>query len=218
MEQFLNSCRQAVLKGDRDGAVALAEQAVADGFDLLEAVENGFSAGIRGAGDLWEKGEYFLPELAFSAEVMKAAMDVIKPALLKTGHGDAVGRTVIIGTVQGDIHDIGKSLVSTLLSANGFHVVDLGADVPHDRFVEESGSTGAELLCMSALLTTTMTGQKSVITKITEKGLREKLKVMVGGAPATDSWARQIGADAYAADAVEAVRVARKLLSGHANG
>lgn len=218
MEQFLNSCSQAVLKGDREGAVALAERAVADGVDLLDAVEKGFSAGIRGAGDLWEKGEYFLPELAFSAEVMKAAMDVIKPALLKTDQGGAVGHTVVIGTVQGDIHDIGKSLVSTLLSANGFNVVDLGADVPHDRFVAEADDSGAALVCMSALLTTTMTGQQRVIAKIAEKGLREKLKVMVGGAPATDSWARQIGADAYAADAVEAVRVARKLLSGHADG
>ncbi len=212
MEKFLKDCEEAVLKGDRENAVAQAERAVADGIDLLDAVENGFSAGIRRAGDLWEKGEYFLPELAFSAEVMKAAMDIVKPALLKSQSSDTVARTVVIGTVQGDIHDIGKSLVSTLLSANGYNVVDLGADVPHTRFVEEAERHGAELVCMSALLTTTMTGQGRVISMMDERGLRNKTKIMVGGAPANSSWARQIGADAYAADAVEAVRTARELL------
>lgn len=212
MDNFLKDCEEAVLKGDRETAVTLAERAVADGIDLLDAVENGFSAGIRRAGDLWEKGEYFLPELAFSAEVMKAAMDIVKPALLKSQSSDTVARTVVIGTVQGDIHDIGKSLVSTLLSANGYNVVDLGADVPHTRFVEEAERHGAELVCMSALLTTTMTGQGRVISMLDERGLRNKTKIMVGGAPANSSWARQIGADAYAADAVAAVRAARELL------
>jgi len=213
MGNFLKDCEEAVLKGDRENAVALAERAVSDGIDLLDAIENGFSAGIRRAGDLWEKGEYFLPELAFSAEVMKASMDIVKPALLKSLSSGSVARTVVIGTVQGDIHDIGKSLVSTLLSANGYNVVDLGADVPHTRFVDEAARHNAELVCMSALLTTTMTGQGRVISMFNDRGLREKIKIMVGGAPANNSWARQIGADAYAADAVEAVRTARELLA-----
>jgi corrinoid protein of di/trimethylamine methyltransferase len=213
MNSFLKDCEDAVLNGHREQAVALAKRAVSDGIDLLDAVENGFSAGIRRAGDLWEKGEYFLPELAFSAEVMKAAMDIVKPALLKSRSADSVARTVVIGTVQGDIHDIGKSLVSTLLSANGYNVVDLGADVPHVRFVEEVQHHGAELVCMSALLTTTMTGQGRVISMLEKQGLRGRTKIMVGGAPANSSWARQIGADAYAADAVEAVRTARELLA-----
>ena len=144
---------------------------------------------------------------------MKAAMDIVKPALLKILSSDSIGQTVIIGTVQGDIHDIGKSLVATLLSANGYNVIDLGADVPHTRFVEEVMRHGAHLVCMSALLTTTMTGQRRVISMFDDRGLREKIKIMVGGAPANVSWARQIGADAYAADAVEAVRTARELLS-----
>lgn len=218
MEQFLRSCADAVLKGDRQAAVSLAEQAVAAKIDLLDAVERGFSAGIRAAGDLWEKGEYFLPELAFSAEVMKAAMDVIKPALFGSNDTGSARHTVVIGTVQGDIHDIGKSLVSTLLSANGFDVVDLGADVPHDAFVDAARKHGAALVCMSALLTTTMTGQERVIAKITGNGLRQNTRIMVGGAPANANWARQIGADAYASDAVEAVRVARKLLAADERG
>jgi trimethylamine corrinoid protein len=213
MEKFLKDCEEAVLTGNRENAVALAKRAVGDGIDLLDAIENGFSAGIRRAGDLWEKGEYFLPELAFSAEVMKAAMDIVKPALLKSQSADSLARTVVIGTVQGDIHDIGKSLVSTLMSANGYNVVDLGADVPHTRFVDEAAHHNAELICMSALLTTTMTGQGRVISMLNERGLRDKMKVLVGGAPANSSWARQIGADAYAADAVGAVRTARELLS-----
>ena len=218
MEQFLRSCADAVLKGDKQAAVSLAQKAVAEKIDLLDAVERGFSAGIRAAGDLWEKGEYFLPELAFSAEVMKAAMDVIKPALFHSKDSGSAGHTVVIGTVQGDIHDIGKSLVSTLLSANGFDVVDLGADVPHDAFVDAARRHGAALVCMSALLTTTMTGQERVIAKITGNGLRETTRIMVGGAPANATWARQIGADAYASDAVEAVRVARKLLAADERG
>jgi trimethylamine corrinoid protein len=166
---------------------------------------------------LWEKGEYFLPELAFSAEVMAAAMDIIKPALLKTQPSDSVGKTVIIGTVQGDIHDIGKSLVSTLLSANGFDVIDLGADVPHEKFLEAASEHGASLVCMSALLTTTMTGQGRVISMFGDRDAGEKTKFLVGGAPASQSWAEQIGADAYAADAVGAVHSARKLLSQDEN-
>lgn len=214
MSDFLNKCELAVLEGDRDQAVGLARRAAAGEHDVLDAIENGFSAGIRGAGELWEKGEYFLPELAFSAEVMKSAMEILRPVLLESGSARVDGRTVIIGTVQGDIHDIGKSLVSTLLTANGFNVVDLGADTPHERFVEETRAHNANLVCMSALLTTTMTGQGRVVALLEERDLRGGVRVLVGGAPANAAWARQIGADAYAADAIEAVRVAEDLLRG----
>jgi trimethylamine corrinoid protein len=212
MNDFLKNCEAAVLKGDRDQAVGLAQRVAAGEHDVLDAIENGFSAGIRGAGELWEKGEYFLPELAFSAEVMKSAMEILRPALLESGSGDVDGRTVVIGTVQGDIHDIGKSLVSTLLSANGFNVIDLGADIQHDRFVEETRAHNANLVCMSALLTTTMTGQGRVIALLEESELRDRVRVLVGGAPTNAAWAKQIGADAYAADAIDAVRVAEGLL------
>ena len=213
MGDFFKHCEDAVLKGDRDQALALARRVVEGECGAVEAIEHGFSAGIRRAGDLWEKGEDFLPELAFSAEVMKAAMGVLEPVLLADGSGDSAERTVVIETVQGDIHDIGKSLVSTLMSANGFKVIDLGADVPHQRFIEESRANNAKLVCMSALLTTTMTGQGRVVSLLDEDGLRGQVKVMVGGAPTNSAWAGKIGADAYAANAVDAVNVAKELLS-----
>jgi trimethylamine corrinoid protein len=212
MDDFLENCRDAVLKGDRDRALELAGRVVAGECDALTAIEKGFSAGIRAAGDLWEKGEYFLPELAFSAEVMKAAMEVIRPVLMETEQERKNSRTAVIGTVQGDIHDIGKSLVSTLLTANGFNVIDLGADVPHQRFIDEVKAHNANLVCMSALLTTTMTGQSLVVKRLADEGLRSDVRVLVGGAPTSENWARQIGADAYASDAVHAVRVAKELL------
>jgi trimethylamine corrinoid protein len=215
MDDFLQQCKDAVLKGNRDAATALAERAVAGEHDVLDAIERGFSAGIRGAGELWEKGEYFLPELAFSAEVMKAAMEILEPVLLGAGGKGSDGRTVVIGTVKGDIHDIGKSLVSTMLSANGFDVIDLGADVPHGRFIEEVNARNAGLVCMSALLTTTMTGQGRVVDLLRDEGHLGRVRVMVGGAPTSGTWAEQIGADAWASDAVDAVRVARELMDDH---
>lgn len=215
MSDFLQRCKEAVLKGDLEAARDLAARAVAGEHDVLGAIENGFSAGIRAAGDRWERGEYFLPELAFSAEVMKAAMERLEPALVGTDAQRINGRTVIIGTVKGDIHDIGKSLVSTMLSANGFDVVDLGADVAHERFVEEATTRRARLLCMSALLTTTMTGQGRVVDLLHELGVRDRVGVLVGGAPTSGAWAEQIGADAWASDAVDAVRVAKRLCDGH---
>ncbi len=212
MNTFLEECSRAVLKGDRDSAVELARRTAAGEYDVMEAIEKGFSAGIRSAGELWEQGEYFLPELAFSAEVMKAAMEVLQPALASLGAHGVDQRTVVIGTVKGDIHDIGKSLVSTMLSASGFNVIDLGADVPYQSFIDAAGEDGARLVCMSALLTTTMTGQKRVVEMLDESGLRDGVRVLVGGAPTSPVWASQIGADAYASDAVDAVRVATRLM------
>ena len=213
MTEFLKQCEDAVLNGDRDRAVQLAADALENRFNVLDIIENGFSPGIRRAGELWEQGEYFLPELAFSAESMKAAMDVLQPALLDDEAENHSKGVVIIGTVQGDIHDIGKTLVATLLAAHGYRVVDLGADVAYDRFIEEVRTHNPALVCMSALLTTTMVGQKTVIDKLTDEGLRDKVKILVGGAPASSAWAGNIGADAYAENAVEAVKKAETLLS-----
>ncbi len=212
MEHFLGQCADAVLKGDKNAAADLARTAMDKGYETLDVIENGFSKGIRQAGDLWEKGDYFLPELAFSAEAMKTAMNLLQPALLKLseeGHGK--GR-VVIGTIQGDIHDIGKTLVATMLAANGYTVVDLGADVPHEQFLSEIESKNPKLLCMSALLTTTMSGQGYIIEQLKKKGLRDNIKVIVGGAPTNTTWAEEIGADGFAENAVEAVRLAQALL------
>jgi trimethylamine corrinoid protein len=215
MNDFLERCKDAVLTGNNAAALDLAARAVAGEHDVLDAIENGFSAGIRSAGDLWERGEYFLPELAFSAEVMKAALGILEPALLDAKARGLAGRTIVIGTVKGDIHDIGKSLVATMLSANGFDVIDLGADVPHERFVEEASARNAKLICMSALLTTTMTGQGRVVDLLRANGAMGRVRVLVGGAPTSESWAEQIGADAWASDAVRAVRVAQELTNDH---
>jgi corrinoid protein of di/trimethylamine methyltransferase len=215
MDEYLAECKEAVLEGDRDRAMDLAARALADGFDVLDVIEHGFSVGIREAGQLWEQGVYFLPELAFSAESMKAAMETLRPALLADGEGEG-GRskgTVVIGTVQGDIHDIGKTLVATMLAANGYNVVDLGADVAHERFVSEVEAQNPDMICMSALLTTTMAGQKTIIDMLAKAGLRDRVKVLIGGAPATNGWANDIGADGYADNAVAAVHKADELLS-----
>ena len=212
MEQFLGQCADAVLKGDKIAAADLAAAAMDKGYKILDVIENGFSKGIRQAGDLWEKGEYFLPELAFSAEAMKAAMDLLQPALLKLSEGDSGKGRVVIGTIQGDIHDIGKTLVATLLAANGYTVVDLGADVAYETFLTEIENKKPKLLCMSALLTTTMSGQGYIIEQLKKKGLRDNIKVLVGGAPTNTAWAEEIGADGFAENAVEAVRMAQTLL------
>ena len=209
MHDFLEQCHRAVLDGDAGSARALAQRTLADNRDLLETIERGFASGIREAGRRWDAGEYFLPELAFSAEAMKAAMAVLDPALAEGARAGSSRGVVVIGTVQGDIHDIGKSLVATLLAANGYEVVDLGADVPHQRFVESART--ADFLCMSALLTTTMSGQRDVIEMLSKDGLRERVRVVVGGAPTCAEWAREIGADGHAPSAAAAPAVLASL-------
>ncbi len=207
--EVLAALGQAVLDGDDAGVVGLARQATEAGVAPLEVIERGLVPGIRKAGELWEEGEYFLPELVSSAQAMKAAMDVLRPALVRAGGGREAGR-VVIGTVHGDIHDIGKTLVGTLLAANGFTVSDEGVDVPVTRFVDRAREMDADLVCASALLTTTMAVQRELVGALKQAGLRAR--VMVGGAPANPEWAAEIGADGYADNAVAAVAVARRLV------
>ena len=207
--ELLGAARQAVLDGDDDAAEAIATEALAAGLPALEIIEGGFVAGIRAAGDLWEEGEFFLPELVTAAQAMKRAMAVLNPALA-VGEASATLGKVVIGTVQGDIHDIGKTLVATLLAANGFTVIDEGADVPVERFVARAREVGADLVCASALLTTTMTRQKELADALNAEGLAGRL--MVGGAPVTPQWAEQIGAAGHADNAVAAVDMARRLV------
>lgn len=203
--------RQSVLDGNVALARTLAQQLVETNADLLAAVEQGFAAGIRRVGELWDEGEYFLPELVQGAEAMKAAVAVIEPALRKTlGAREPKGR-IVIGTVAGDLHDIGKSLVATLLAANGFEVHDLGSDVPIEAFIAKARETGADVLAASALLTTTMAGQKALVAAVAAAGLPKKPRVLVGGAPTTAAWAAEIGA-AHAENALQAVAVAKGLV------
>jgi len=208
---LLRRQRQSVLDGSTRDAVDLAHQAVAAGVDAQRCIDQGYVAGIEEVGRLWEEGEYFLPELMQGADAMKAALEVLRPALLKAGQSAAAGPKIVIGTVQGDIHDIGKTLVATFLEASGFQVVDLGRDVPLTDFVDAAEREGARLIGLSALLTTTMPGQRGVVRLLEERGLRSHVSVLVGGAPVTRAYAASIGADGFAANAVEAVAEARRL-------
>jgi corrinoid protein of di/trimethylamine methyltransferase len=210
---LLAAMRQSVLDGDETAAASLAREALEAGTDPLECIDKGFVPGIRRAGELWEEGEFFLPELVTAAQAMQAAMEVLRPALAAESLGASRGR-VVIGTVHGDIHDIGKTLVGTLLSANGFEVSDEGSDVPVEHFVERARDLDADLVGASALLTTTMTVQRDLITALREAGLRAR--VLVGGAPVTREWAEQIGADGFADSAVGAVEEAVRLTGDNA--
>jgi corrinoid protein of di/trimethylamine methyltransferase len=203
---------RAIIDGDRIAAVALSRAALDEGVDPSESIEKGFIPGIQEVGRLWESGDYFLPELIASAEAMKAAMAILRPVLV-AGRSDAFSAgKVVIGTVEGDIHDIGKNLVAALLSANGFEVLDLGADVKFPTFIDRAVEAGADLICLSALLTTTMLGQRRFLDLLRERGLRDRFKVLVGGAPTSLKWAQEIGADGYGENAPAAVREAQKLL------
>ncbi|MCU0290752.1 MAG: cobalamin-dependent protein [Thermoanaerobaculaceae bacterium] len=207
-EELLAGLRQAVLDCDEPRAARLAREALDTGMPALRAIDGGLVPGIQEAGRLWDEGEFFLPELVGAAGAMKAAMAVLQPALAGGGSRE-LGR-IVIGTVQGDIHDIGKSLVATLLAANGFAVSDEGADVPVERFVTRARELDADLVCASALLTTTMVQQRTLVEALRAAGLRAR--VMVGGAPVTPAWAAQIGAAGFADNAVAAVAVARGLV------
>ncbi len=208
MKEHLENCRQSIIVGDAEKSAELAARTLEKGMDVLEVIENGFVSGIREVGRLWEEGELFLPELVIGADAMKKAMDVLQPSLDGVAGSQSSLGHVVIGTIEGDIHDIGKTLVATMLSANGFQVTDLGADVPVAKFVETAEEKGADWIAISALLTTTMPGQKKVIEQLAAKSL-DNIKVMVGGAPCSAEWASEIGADGYAGDAVAAVALAK---------
>ena len=213
-ENFLGRVKNAIVEGNKDEAKMLARQAIEEKMDLNEVIEEGYIPGIQQVGRLWEEGEYFLPELITSAECMKAAMEVLQPELEKAQIAKRSAGTVVIGTVEGDIHDIGKNLVSSILSANGFDVIDLGADVKLDRFIEKAEEVNADIICLSALLTTTMIGQRKLIERLKEKGIYGRYRIMVGGAPVNQRWADDIGADGYSENALTAVNAAKDLL-GH---
>ena len=212
-EELFNDIRKAIVEGDKPQAQELAREAVRSGADLNEVIDKGYVAGIQVVGELWEKGEYFLPELISSAECMKAAMDILQPEMAKANIKSRSLGKVVIGTVEGDIHDIGKNLVASMLQANGFEVFDLGADVKLERFIEKAEAEKADIICLSALLTTTMTNQKRFIEMIRQKNLYGKYKVLVGGAPATRKWADDIGAQGFAENAALAVKAAKAAMA-----
>ncbi|HSV86416.1 MAG TPA: corrinoid protein [Levilinea sp.] len=204
--------KEAVIMGEPEDAARLAEEAIAAGIHPLDALNNGFVPGMDVVGEQYNCGDLFLPELVLAAEAMKAAVAVLEPELARTGSARQVLGRVVIGTVAGDMHDIGKTLVATMLAANGFEVYDLGVNVPARAFIEKARQVDATIIGMSALLTTTMVQQREFIHAFDDAGLRPHVKVMVGGAPVTRSWASEIGADGYSPDAISAVAMARQLV------
>jgi corrinoid protein of di/trimethylamine methyltransferase len=203
---------QSITDGEAEKAADLAKQAIAKGIDPLDAINKGFVMGVNFVGDQFSCGNMFLPELVMAGEAMKAAVAVLEPEMTKRGTERKMLGKVVLCTVEGDIHEIGKTLVGTMLSATGFQVFDMGVDVPIMKVVEKAREVGADIVAMSALLTTTMVHQKDVIEALEDIGLRSKVKVMVGGAPVTQEWVKQIGADGYSEDAIGAARIAKQLL------
>lgn len=211
-QEFFTMIAAVVVKGDPEKTVELTRQALSTGIEPMDLIKNGLVIGMNEVGEKFSTGEFFLPDLIIAADCMKKAMAILEPELLARNQVLENSGVVVIGTVKGDIHEIGKSLVGIMLSANGFKIHDLGVDVPVDRFIEVARDVRADIICLSALLTTTMVMQKDVITRLEEEGLRKKIKVMVGGAPVSRSWMEEIGANGYAEDAMGAVSVALGLM------
>ncbi len=209
--EMLERLAQVVIDGEPEQAVELAKQALDQRLDPLACINDGLTEGIERVGELFATGEYFLPDLIIGAEAMKAALGVLEPALGESSQERKVLARVVLGTVEGDLHDIGKTLVGSLLTANGFLVTDIGADKPAADFVAAVNENNATLVGASALLTTTMPEQQRIIEAFEEAGLRDQVKIMVGGAPVTTSWAEEIGADGFARDAIGAVALAKNL-------
>ena len=206
----LSLIRQNLIKGDAKATTDGTREALARNVPAETILRDALIPGMEEVGDLFARGEYFVPELLFSARAMSAAVDAMRPQLVKGGYEPA-GK-VVMGTVKGDLHDIGKRLVSMMLEGSGFEVVDLGADVAPERFVEAARESGAKLVGLSTLLTTMLPAMAATVRAIRQGGLGEKVRVMVGGAPVTESFAQQIGADGYADDASSAAALARRLV------
>ena len=211
-EELLKAMAQSIIDGEAEVAADLAKQAVETGVDPLEAITKGYMPGVNEVGDSFSCGNVFLPELVMAGEAMKAAIAVLEPELKKAGTSREILGRVVLATVEGDIHEIGKSLVGTMLTAAGFEVHDLGVNVPADAIIAKAEEVGADIVGLSALLTTTMVRQREVIEAMDRKGMRNKTRVMVGGAPVTQDWVQKIEADGYSEDAIGAVNMAKSLM------
>lgn len=209
---ILEQLCEAVKSGDVERCKVLTKRALDVDLDPIVVIEQGLARGLRTIGEAFGRGEAFLTDLMFAAEAMKASTSLVEPVLRSKQKQREYGGTVLIGTVEGDIHDIGKSIVAATLEAHGFKVVDLGTDVPSTTFVTKSSELAPNILAMSALLSTTMLQQKTVIDNLKTRGLKENVKVMVGGAPVSADWATEIGADAYGVDANDAAVKALELV------
>ncbi len=207
----LTALRTAILNGDLKTSVAVTKEALAEQVDPLSLVQNYMVPAMDEVGRRFECEEYFVPELLLSARAMKGSLELIRPLLAATG-AQPTGR-VIIGTVKGDLHDIGKNLVSSMLEGGGFEVIDLGSDVTPQKFADAVKDRNANIVCLSALLTVTMPAMKTTIEALETAGVRERIKVLIGGAPVTQQYADEIGADGYGQNATVAVQLARRLVA-----
>ena len=209
-QEIFEEAKAAIINGESDKATDIAKRGLDAGIDPLDLMNMGFIPGINQVGDLFGSGKLFIPGLVKSADAMEKATAVINAAIPQ--EQETVGGRVVIGTVEGDMHDIGKTIVVSLFRANGFDVLDLGRDVAVGRFIEEAEKFGADIIGSSTLLTTTMVVQKEIEEALKKAGLRDKYKTIVGGAPVTQRWAKRIGADAYAQDAGDGVNKIKALL------
>ena len=208
---------EATVAADEQRCVALAREVLDSGTDPLQAIEQGYTKGMTIVGEKFSRMEYYLPELIACADAMKAAMDVLKPHL-GTGREGSVQGTVVIGTIQGDLHDLGKNIVKTMLQAAGLTVHDLGCDVQVRSYIDKAEELNADVIAASAILTTTMAYMPDLVKLLTDMDLRERFKVMVGGAPVTPEYAGEAGADGYGANAAEAVEMAKALVRSKKGG
>jgi corrinoid protein of di/trimethylamine methyltransferase len=211
-DRLFEAMTKSIIEGEAEEARELASKALKEGIKPLEAIDKGFVPGINEVGRSFGCQEMFMPDLVRAGEAMKAAFSVLEPAMTREGSERPPSGKVVIGTVKGDIHEIGKNLVATMMVANGFQVHDIGVDAPAEAFVAKAKEVGADLIGASALLTTTMPAQQEIIRKLKEADLRPRIKVIIGGAPVTREWVKEIGADGFSDDALGAVRVATDLL------
>ena len=211
--EVIENLRKAVLDLDVDRVRAAAEEAVRLEIDPIEAIDEGLAKGVRTIGDKFATGEAFLTELVMAGEAMKAGVEVLRPVILQRKLQRKSTGIVVIGTVRGDIHDIGKNIVAVMLEAAGFEVNDLGVDVPPEKFLDKTKESKAQIVAMSALLTVTTPEQKNTVQAIEKAGIRKNVKVAVGGAAVTPEWAREIGAEGYSDNAVDAVELFKKLVA-----
>ena len=211
-EKIIEEAKQLIVQQNKEAAAKLAQKVISEGASPLELLNEGFIPGITQVGDLFGRGELFLPELIKAADTMKTVTDIINEALADGPEKQEGQATVVIATVKGDVHDIGKAIVVSLMRANGFNVYDLGRDVETDKIIEEAVKVNANIIGTSALLTTTMPRQKEIEEALKSAGLRDRFKTVVGGAPVTPRWAARIGADAYAEDAQDGVVKVKELL------
>jgi len=213
LKEILQSLATAILSGNKNAALEWAEKGLQSGIKPLELISGGLTVGLDEVGEKFECGEYYLPDMMLAAEAMSAVLEMLAPKLEQERNTSEQAVRVVIGTVKGDLHSIGKDIVIMLLKAAGMEIIDLGVDVPSANFVRSVADNGADVLGISALMTTTIQEQKKIIDLLVEMGLREKVKVIVGGAPLSEEWALKIGADAYAADAIAGVKKIKALLN-----